>query len=165
MPQIKLETLIQSDIETCFDLSRSIDLHKISTVETNEKAIGGKTSGLINLGEFVTWQATHFGITQTLTSRISEFNRPYHFRDEQLRGPFAFFTHDHYFEVREDKVLMKDVFNYTSPFGYLGNLFNYLVLTNHLRSLLLKRNAVIKDYAESNKWGGLLNKEVANYRE
>ena len=57
MPTIKLETIIKSTIETCFDLSRSIDLHRISTANTNEKAIDGITKGLINLNEFVTWRA------------------------------------------------------------------------------------------------------------
>jgi len=62
MPTIKLETKIKSGINICFDLSRSIDLHQISTVKTNEKAIDGRTKGLIDLNEFVTWRATHFGI-------------------------------------------------------------------------------------------------------
>ena len=42
MPAIELETKINSDIETCFDLSRSIDLHQISTAGTNERAISGR---------------------------------------------------------------------------------------------------------------------------
>ncbi|MFX8875810.1 hypothetical protein ABTM97_19785, partial [Acinetobacter baumannii] len=79
------------DIEKCFDLARSIDLHQISTAETNEKAIAGKTNGLINLNETVTWEATHFGIRQKLTSKITKFDRPYHFRDEQVKGAFKCF--------------------------------------------------------------------------
>lgn len=83
MPTIYLETKIKSSIEICFDLSRSMDLHQISTAKTNEKAIAGKTSGLINPGEYVTWRAKHFGITQNLTSKITAFNKPFHFKDEQ----------------------------------------------------------------------------------
>jgi hypothetical protein len=41
MPIIELTTEIKSTIEICFDLSRSIDLHKISTAYTNEEAIAG----------------------------------------------------------------------------------------------------------------------------
>ena len=41
MPTIQLETIINADIKICFDLSRSIDLHQISTAKTNEKAIAG----------------------------------------------------------------------------------------------------------------------------
>jgi ligand-binding SRPBCC domain-containing protein len=122
MPTIELETEIKSDINICFDLSRSIDLHKISTAKTNEEAIEGKASGLISLNEFVTWRATHFGIRQKLTSKITEFERPFHFRDEQLKGVFKFIIHDHYFEIVGDGVKMKDVFRFQSPFGFIGRL-------------------------------------------
>ena len=157
MPTIELETLIRSDIETCFDLSRSIDLHRISTAGTNEKAIDGKISGLIGFNEFVTWQATHFGITQKLTSKITAFNRPYHFRDEQIKGVFRYIIHDHNFEIDTYHVIMKDVFRFHSPFGFIGKIFDRIILTNYLRNLLLKRNAVIKEYAETLQWRSVLN--------
>jgi hypothetical protein len=53
MSKIELETLVFAPIDRCFDLSRSIDLHKISTSHTNETAIAGVTSGLICLNEQV----------------------------------------------------------------------------------------------------------------
>ncbi|HYJ65386.1 MAG TPA: SRPBCC family protein [Parafilimonas sp.] len=157
MPVIELKTFIKSDIEIWFDLSRSIDLHQLSTTQTNEKAIAGKTSGLINLDEFVTWQATHFGIRQKLTSKITAYNRPFYFRDEQQKGTFKFFIHDHYFQSKNEMVEMTDVFTFESPFGFAGRLFNMIVLTKHLKNLLIKRNAVIKEFAETCKWQIVLN--------
>jgi len=157
MPKIELKTEINSTIEICFDLSRSIDLHKISTAKTNEEAIEGTTSGLINLNETVTWQATHFGIRQKLTSKITAFERPKYFRDEQLKGAFKSIYHEHIFEQIDNKVLMTDIFEFKTPFGILGNIFNKLILTNHLRKLLIDRNIVIKDFAETDKWKLVLN--------
>nr|WP_321225937.1 hypothetical protein [uncultured Psychroserpens sp.] len=61
MPTIEIKTYISADIQTCFDLARNIDFHKASMEHSNEKAIAGKTSGLIGLGEWVTWEAKHFG--------------------------------------------------------------------------------------------------------
>ncbi|MEO6329639.1 MAG: SRPBCC family protein [Ginsengibacter sp.] len=156
MPTIELKTQIKADIETCFDLSRSIDLHQISTAKTNEKAIGGRMNGLITLGEFVTWQATHFGITQKLTSKITAFNKPFYFRDEQLKGAFKFIIHDHNFETQDGMVIMKDTFKFQSPFGYVGKLFDKIVLTNYLTKLLVHRNNIIKEFAETAKWKTLL---------
>lgn len=49
-----LKTFIDAPVERCFDLARSIDLHKISLEHTNEKAVAGKTAGLIEPGESVT---------------------------------------------------------------------------------------------------------------
>jgi ligand-binding SRPBCC domain-containing protein len=157
MPIIKIETAINSTIEICFDLSRSIDLHQISTAATKEKAIAGKTSGLINLDEYVTWEATHFGISQKLTSKITQFNRPFHFRDEQLHGIFKYFIHDHTFEAAGGKVIMADLFDFQSPYWLAGKLFNTIILTGYLRKLLLQRNQVIKEYAEGDRWKALIN--------
>ena len=84
--------------ELCFDLSRSIDLHQISTSKSKEYVIGGRKAGLIELGEVVTWRAKHFGIWQNLTAKITEFDRPKRFSDEMVKGAFKKFKHDHIFE-------------------------------------------------------------------
>jgi ligand-binding SRPBCC domain-containing protein len=153
MPTITLSIKIKSDIETVFDLSRSIDLHQVSTSKTNERAIAGVTSGLINMGETVTWQATHFGIRQKLTSKITAYNRPTHFRDEQQEGAFKYIIHDHYFEQQDDHVLMIDTFEFQSPYGIIGKIFDKLILTNYMTRFLVERNDVIRDYAERGKGG------------
>lgn len=157
MPTIYLETVINADIKICFDLSRSIDLHQISTVKTKEKAIAGITTGLVNTGDFVTWEAIHFGIKQQLTSKISEVEPYVHFRDEQLKGAFKYFIHDHYFRTENNKVVMVDNFEFSSPFGIIGKLFDKFILTNYMKSFLLERNQVIKEFAETDKWKKVLN--------
>lgn len=67
---------------------------------SGEQAIGGVTSGSIALGETVTWRARHFGIWFTMTSRITSLERPNRFVDEQVRGPFRSFHHEHVFARR-----------------------------------------------------------------
>lgn len=129
MPLITLETKIQAPIHVCFDLSRSIELHKISTRKTKEIAVAGITSGLIGLDEFVSWRATHFGIRQELTSLITAFDRPNYFCDEQIKGSFKRIKHDHYFAEKDGCVKMTDHFEFKSPFGFAGRVFNYFVLT------------------------------------
>jgi ligand-binding SRPBCC domain-containing protein len=157
MPKIELTTEINSTLEICFDLSRSIDLHKISTAQTNEQAIAGRTKGLINLNETVTWQATHFGIRQNLTSKITAFDRPNYFVDEQTKGIFKSIFHEHKFVQVADNVLMTDIFEFKAPFGILGEIFNKIILTNYLKQLLENRNKIIKEFAETEKWKAVLN--------
>ena len=149
MPVINLETLIAAPLEITFDLARSIDLHIESTAHTNEKAVAGRTSGLIGLDEEVTWEATHFGVRQCLTARIVAFDRPHHFRDSMVSGAFQRFDHDHYFEPDGAHTVMRDVFDYTSPFGVLGNLADWLFLQRYMQRLLVIRNQLIKTVAES----------------
>lgn len=153
MPVIKLETKINAPIERVFDLSRSIDLHTKSTSKSEEEAIAGKTSGLINLGETVTWRAKHLGVRQTLTSKIVALERPFHFRDSMQKGVFKRIDHDHFFEeIENDVTLMRDCFDYDAPLWILGKIANRLFLENYMMDFLTERNRMIKEIAESEKW-------------
>lgn len=152
MAKIYIETLINAPIERVFDLSLNIDLHKLSMVHTNEEAIAGRTSGIIKEGESVTWRAKHLGITQKLTVKITKVERPRYFRDEMVKGAFKSMAHEHIFEAKGDRTLMIDVFEFESPFGPIGRLFNALFLENYMRKLLTERNEVIKRVAESEEW-------------
>jgi ligand-binding SRPBCC domain-containing protein len=156
MPIIKLETTINAPIERVFDLSRSIDLHTRSASATNEKAVAGRISGLIELGETVTWEATHLYIRQNLTSKIVAFERPFHFRDSMQKGIFARLDHDHFFEKTEEQTLMKDVFDYDSPLGILGSIADAVFLEDYMKRFLLARNKMIKEIAESDQWKDFL---------
>ncbi len=156
MPLIKIKSEINADKEIVFDLSRSIDLHKISTEHTKEEAIDGVTFGLIGLNESVTWKARHFGITQKLTSKVVDFDRPIFFADEMVRGAFKSFRHEHHFTELNGGTEMTDIFEYKSPFGLFGKLADKLFLKNYMTDLLEKRNRTIKEFAESNKWKEVL---------
>lgn len=160
MPTIKLTTFIESSLEIVFDLSRSIDLHKISTQKTDEEAIAGVTTGLIGLDEWVTWRAKHFGMYQKLTSKITTFDRPYSFTDEMVKGIFKSFKHQHIFKKTGNRVEMTDIFEYKSPFGIFGKLADTLFLESYMKNLLEERNQVIKEFAESEKWKMVLEKEI-----
>ena len=156
MPTFQIITHINAPIERCFNLSRSIDLHMVSTKHTNEKAIAGVTTGLIGLNETVTWKAKHLGVWQNLTSLITEFDLPTLFVDEMVSGAFKSFRHEHHFKTEQATTIMTDIFTFKSPFGPAGEIVNLLFLTRYMTRLLEKRNAVIKEYAESDKWKGLI---------
>lgn len=149
MPEIQLQTTIQADVKTVFDLARSIDLHVISSASTREKAIGGVTTGLIGQGEQVTWKAYHFGIPFTLTSEVTHCEPHYHFCDIMVSGPFEGFVHHHYFDQMDGHCRMTDVFTYSSPFGWLGRFADALFLKAYMKRFLSHRNAIIRRYAES----------------
>jgi len=149
MTEIILTTLINASSEKCFDLSRDIDIHLKSAENTNERAIAGRTSGLFELNDTVTWEAKHFGIKQQLTVKITRFNRPHLFTDEMQKGAFKSMKHEHHFEEKEGITLMKDVFMYEVPFGFIGNIFDKLILKNHMTKFLIKRNKVLKTIAET----------------
>lgn len=152
MPIIRLRTEIDASRPLVFDLSRSIDLHQLSTAHTHEIAIAGTTSGLIGLNDWVTWRAKHFGFYQLLTSKITAYDRPNSFVDEMVSGAFRSFRHEHHFEEVNGGTVMLDTFTYCAPWGPLGRLADALFLERYMLNLLAKRNEVIKEFAETGRW-------------
>jgi ligand-binding SRPBCC domain-containing protein len=148
MPTIEIKTHIKADIQTCFDLSRNIDFHTASLKHSDEKAIAGKMSGLIELGEWVKWEAKHFGIKQRLTSKVTQLDNPNYFVDEMVSGAFKSFKHEHIFQSEKDKTVMIDKFEYQSPFGLFGKIANITFLNRYMTNLLTTRNAFLKEKAE-----------------
>jgi ligand-binding SRPBCC domain-containing protein len=137
------EALMPVDAETAFDLSLSIDAHLGSFERSGERAVDGVTAGLIGLGEFVTWRARHFGITWTMTSTITEWDRPHCFVDEQRRGPFKSFRHEHLFEPVAYGTRLVDHVEFEAPFWLLGRAVERLGLTRYLRHLIDVRNTFL----------------------
>lgn len=152
MPIIKTQLEIDAAMELAFDLSRSIDFHAYSQHGHEEVAVGGVTSGLIELDQSVTWQARHFGISQYLTARITQFDRPYHFRDSMEKGAFKRFDHDHTFEIKDGKTIMIDTFDYEAPYSIFGFVFDKLVLNRYMTKFFVDRNTMIKTALESGDW-------------
>lgn len=148
MSEIILHIQINAPIQVVFDCARSIDVHQLSTAKTNEKAVAGRMSGLCELGDEVTWRAKHFGIYQTLSSKITKLKAPFYFQDCMLEGAFSYIKHDHYFSEKDGITVMKDVFDYGVPYGILGGFFNWLILKRYMTNLLEERNLVIKKIAE-----------------
>ena len=151
MPLVQLETFIEAPKQVVFDVARSIDLHQVSTAQTNEKAIAGRTSGLIELDEWVTWEAEHFGIVQKLTSKITAMDAPDYFVDEMVSGAFKSFKHEHIFEAKGNGTIMIDLFSYISPLGIIGKLADRVFLQSYMTALLVQRNKILKAQAESNQ--------------
>jgi ligand-binding SRPBCC domain-containing protein len=149
MPILILKTVINAPIERCFDLSRNIDLHVQSMQHSGEKAIAGKTDGLISLDESVTWRAKHFGLNFTMTNKITVMEQPHFFIDEMTKGPFKKLHHQHLFKTIGTQTEMTDIFQFEAPCGIFGWLAEILFLTSYMEQLLVKRNEVVKRETES----------------
>lgn len=150
MPVIEIETIINAPIEKCFEICLNVDLHKESAKHTDERIIGGVQSGILRLGDEVTWEAKHFGVKQNLSVKIVELDYPVYFCDEMIGGAFKSMRHEHYFHYSENKTIMKDGFRYEVPYGIIGKAFDSTLLYNHMDKFLKKRCSFIKQYAETN---------------
>ena len=153
MHWICVNTFIDAPPSRCFDLARSVEAHVQSADRTGERAVAGRTSGLLALNDEVTWEGRHFGVRQRLASRITAFDRPRHFRDQMVKGAFRALEHDHYFEpTAEGGTAMTDVLRFAAPFGALGWCVERLILGPYLARFLRRRGDVIRGLAESDQW-------------
>jgi ligand-binding SRPBCC domain-containing protein len=146
--RIELHTLISAPIERCYDLSLSVELHLRSAASTGERAVAGVSSGVLKLGDHVTWEARHRGLKHRLSMKISAADPPRSFRDELVSGPFRRLVHHHVFAQADGGTLMRDVLEFSTGVRPL----DALVLKPHLRRFLLRRNATIKELAEGEGW-------------
>jgi ligand-binding SRPBCC domain-containing protein len=146
--EFEVTTEIAAAVQRVFDLSLDIDAHLASMSDSSERAVAGVTTGQIGLGEEVTWKARHFGVVWTMTSRITELDAPTRFVDEQVRGPFRRFRHEHRFEPEDEVTLMSDLIAFDAPFGPVGRAAEILALGRYIPHLIAERNQYPKQAAE-----------------
>ncbi len=108
--------------------------------------------GLLSLGDQVTWRGRHFLVTQELTSRITQFDRPLHFQDVMVRGAFSSLVHDHSFIATDAGTRMVDLVVYRAPLGPLGRIAEIVFLSAYLRRFLVERGQCLKGIAEGEAW-------------
>jgi ligand-binding SRPBCC domain-containing protein len=139
---------INASPEVVFDLCLDIDVHVESMSKSGERAITGVTTGRIGLNEEVTWRATHFGIPFSMSSRVTALDRPRRFVDEQVRGPFSRFRHEHVFEPSGSETVMIDRVSFAAPLGPLGWAVERVVLADYVRRLIETRASFLKASVE-----------------
>ncbi|MFD0783239.1 SRPBCC family protein [Micromonospora azadirachtae] len=145
MPLIEITTVVPAPAEQAFDLALDVDAHAASMSSTGERAVAGVVSGRMAPGESVTWVARHFGVRWRMTSRISAYDRPRRFVDEQVTGPFRRWRHEHTFApgAADGTTVMRDVIDFAAPFGALGWLVKRALLHRYLRRLIESRNSYL----------------------
>ena len=149
MPQIIVKTEIDADIDTCFDLARDVGFYYNTLEKFTEIPISGKVTGLMEAGDYVTWETNHLSLMQHLTLKVTEFEKPILFVDEMVRGEFKTYRHEHIFEVENDKTVMIDKFEFQSPYGIFGKLVDWVFLKRHFKKLIITRNKTLRLHAEA----------------
>ena len=65
-----------------------------------------------------------------------------------MRGAFQTLRHDHHFDAVLGGTWVRDVFEFSSPFGFVGRWVDRLILTGYLTRFLQMRNATLKHRLE-----------------
>lgn len=152
MVRIKLNTWVDAPVERCFKLATSVEFLIASARPTKEMAVSGVTKGLLREGDSVKWSARHFRARFTHTSLVEVWKPFLHFRETVTAGIFARYEHEHFFAAMDDGTRVRDELTFVARFGTVGRMLESLVLRRYITSLLKRRNAALKQAAESQEW-------------
>lgn len=152
MPTIHRETRIDAPRERVFDLARHVEAH-VATMP-DERASGA--TGLLELGDEITFRQRQFGIAFSLTAAVTEFDRPRRFADEQRSGVFGSLVHEHTFEAVDGGTVMIDNVTFEMPFGPLGTL-GQPVARHRLSQLIDYHATALAALAEGDGWQRFLD--------
>ncbi|SOD11914.1 SRPBCC family protein [Pedobacter xixiisoli] len=127
--------------------SNPTNLSKITPAEMDFKVVTSNLPQHIHNGLIIEYVVRPLaGVPLKWISQISSVNAPHSFVDEQLKGPYAYWHHEHTFEEKGGKVLMKDKVTYAVPFGVLGQLANKLVVRSKLEEIFNYRTKKILEF-------------------
>lgn len=96
-------------------------------------------------GALIDYRIRIGGIPQRWRTRISLWEPPLRFADEQIKGPYRRWFHTHTFEEVDGGTRMIDVVEYALPFGPLGRLGHPLI-RRQLRKIFTHRNGSIGEH-------------------
>jgi ligand-binding SRPBCC domain-containing protein len=146
-------TSIAAPPETVFDLELDVGVHTQSLSFSRETAIGPHPPQL-RKDDQVTWRARHLGVYWTMTVRITSYDRPRSFVDEQVCGPFAHFRHVHTFAAQDGGgTEMRDQISFKAPLGLIGWIAERVILARYLAVTVAVRNEHMKRLAERDRPG------------
>ena len=140
MYQLKRTQFVKTDMKTCWDFfSRPENLKKITPeymgfdikVELPEKMYEGQ------MIEYTVRPL--FGIPMSWITEIKTVKENQFFVDEQRKGPYTIWHHEHHFKEVEGGVEMTDIVTYVVPLGILGKIVHPLIVKGKLEEILKHR--------------------------
>ncbi len=96
----------------------------------------------IRQGALIDYQLSLLGIPFRWQTKITRFEPPFTFTDEQIRGPFKVWVHTHTFEPARSGTIIRDQVRYRLPLFPFGELAYLMVRAQLKRIFEFRRQAV-----------------------
>ncbi|HEX7848076.1 MAG TPA: SRPBCC family protein [Chitinophagaceae bacterium] len=131
--------------------STPANLHRITPEEMKFKTISAPTNEKIHKGQVIEYRVSPLmGIPLYWMTEITVVEAETFFIDEQRKGPYALWRHQHFFKEIEGGVEMTDLIHYKNPLWVLGDLANALFIKRKLRQLFEYRFYKVEEIFD--KW-------------
>ncbi len=89
------------------------------------------------------------GLPLRWRTRINVWQPPHRFVDEQLRGPYRQWIHEHNFELRNSGTLARDVVRYAVPFDFIAH--RWLVRPDIDRIFQFRSEALLQQFGKGRR--------------
>lgn len=87
-----------------------------------------------------------FSIPMKWITEITHVEPLKFFVDEQRKGPYKIWHHEHHFEVVDGGVMMTDIVSYELPMGFLGRMAHPFIVEKKLKEIFDYRFKVVEEY-------------------
>jgi ligand-binding SRPBCC domain-containing protein len=94
------------------------------------------------------------GVPLKWKTNITEYQPPLRFVDEQARGPYSLWHHEHTFEETPEGVVIRDQVDYRLPLGVLGRMAHAALVKRQLLEIFRFRQSTIERILGQNASGG-----------
>lgn len=133
------------DIPTAWDFfSSPYNLQAITPAYMNFRILN--EVGRMYAGQIITYKVSPVaGIPLFWMTEITHVREGEYFVDEQRKGPYAMWHHQHFFKPIPDGVEMTDIVNYELPLGILGDIAHAIFVKKQVESIFEHRHRVLEE--------------------
>lgn len=117
--EFKTEIWLPAEIEKVFEFFSDAANLDALTPEWLHFTIVSRMPMEMRAGALIDYKLRVRGLPVRWRTRINIWNPPHRFVDEQIRGPYRQWIHEHTFERRDGGTVVRDNVNYAVPFGAL----------------------------------------------
>jgi ligand-binding SRPBCC domain-containing protein len=147
MYQFKRTQLVKTDLHTCWDFFSSPKNLKKITPEYMGFDVLLDIPEKMYPGLMIEYTVKPlFSIPMKWITEITHVDELKYFVDEQRKGPYKIWHHEHHFEVVDGGVLMTDIVSYELPMGFLGRMVHPFIVEKKLKEIFDFRFKVVEEY-------------------
>ena len=146
MHQFIRKQFVKTDLQTCWDFFSSPANLKRITPSYMGFDVKTEVPTKMYEGLIIAYTVKPLlGIPVEWVTEITHVKDKSFFVDEQRKGPYTMWHHEHHFKEVEGGVEMTDIVSYIIPFGFLGKLVEPFLVKPKLEEIFAYRFKIVEE--------------------
>ncbi|HTC47650.1 MAG TPA: SRPBCC family protein [Candidatus Aquilonibacter sp.] len=136
--------LVPRPLETVFEFfSRAANLQVLTPPWLEFRLVDAPQE--LAAGSLIRYKLRVHKVPIRWTTQITEWEPPRRFVDIELSGPYALWLHEHTFTPDPKGTIMRDTVRYALPFGFLGQIANWVMVERDVRTIFDYRTKKMRE--------------------